>query len=41
MIKNNLIILQIRRKQSKTECKIDIIRLKQTFCLPETEPLFG
>ena len=24
MIKNNLIILQFRRKQSKTECKIDI-----------------
>ena len=44
MIKNNLITLQVRRKQSKTECKMDIfmsisrnrheyIHLTLCFCL--------
>ncbi|CUO18881.1 Uncharacterised protein [Bacteroides xylanisolvens] len=36
MIKNNLIIVQIRRKQSKTECKIDIFMSITRNKLPKT-----
>ncbi len=36
MIKNNLIILQFRRKQSKTECKIDIFMSISRNKLPKT-----